>query len=115
MHDTSRFALCTNARVLIKKISLKETAKTHIYVAWGMVKIIFHAGSVMHTCSQSGQGTRNQASLQSTQIILGKKGRRMTKVKSDMPPMLRLLEHGEFHPGLLRPLKGVSSSEPSRE
>ena len=39
----------------------------------------------------------------------------MTKVKSDMPPMLRLLEHGEFHPGLLRPLKGVSSSEPSRE
>ena len=39
----------------------------------------------------------------------------MTKVKSEMPPMLHLLEFGEFHPGFLRPLKGVCSSEPTRE
>ena len=39
----------------------------------------------------------------------------MTKVRSEMPPMLRLLEFGEFYPGLLRPLKGVCSSEPCRE
>ena len=39
----------------------------------------------------------------------------MTKVRSEMPPMLRLLEFGEFYPGLLRPLKGVCSSEPTRK
>ena len=38
----------------------------------------------------------------------------MTKVRSEMPPMLHLLEFGEFYPGTLRPLKGVCSSEPSR-
>ena len=39
----------------------------------------------------------------------------MTKMKSEMSPMLNLLEFGEFFPGVLRPLKGVCSSEPSRE
>ena len=39
----------------------------------------------------------------------------MTKMKSEMSPMLNLLEFGEFYPGVLRPLKGVCSSEPSRE
>ena len=39
----------------------------------------------------------------------------MTKVKSEMSPMLHLLEFGEFYPGFLRPLKGVCSSEPTRE
>ena len=36
-------------------------------------------------------------------------------MKSEMPPMLNLLEFGEFYPGLLRPLMGVCSSEPPRE
>ena len=35
----------------------------------------------------------------------------MTKVKSEMVPMLQLLETGQFHPGTLRPLHGVGSSE----
>ena len=39
----------------------------------------------------------------------------MTKMKSDMSPMLDLLKFGEFFPGVLRPLKGVCSTEPSRE
>ena len=39
----------------------------------------------------------------------------VTKMKSEMSPMLNLLEFGEFYPGVLRPLKGVCSSEPSRE
>ena len=42
----------------------------------------------------------------------------MTKVRSEMPPMLHLLEYGVFYPGLLRPLKGAmvcSTSEPSRK
>ena len=38
----------------------------------------------------------------------------MTKMKSEMPPMLNLLEFGEFYPGLLRPLMGVCLSEPTR-
>ena len=37
----------------------------------------------------------------------------MTKMKSEMSPMLNLLEFGEFHPGVLRPLLGVGSSEPT--
>ena len=37
-----------------------------------------------------------------------------TKVKSETLPMLTLLESGEFRPGALRPLRGVSSSEPAR-
>ena len=36
-----------------------------------------------------------------------------TKVKSEVLPVLTLLESGEFHPGTLRPLRGVSSSEPT--
>ena len=36
-------------------------------------------------------------------------------MKSEMAPMLNLLEFGEFYPGFLRPLKGVCSSEPPRE
>ena len=39
----------------------------------------------------------------------------MTKMKSEMSPMLDLLKFGEFYPGILRPLKGVCSTEPSRE
>ena len=35
----------------------------------------------------------------------------MTKVRSEMAPMLQLLETGEFHPGTLRPLHGLGSSE----
>ena len=38
----------------------------------------------------------------------------MTKMKSEMSPMLNLLEFGEFYPGFLRPLMGVCSSEPTR-
>ena len=38
----------------------------------------------------------------------------MTKLKSEMQPMLHLLEFGEFYPGFLRPLLGVSSSEPNK-
>ena len=38
----------------------------------------------------------------------------VTKMKSEMSPMLNLLEFGEFHPGFLRPLLGVSSSEPAK-
>ena len=38
----------------------------------------------------------------------------MTKMKSEMSPMLNLLEFGEFHPGFLRPLLGICSSEPAR-
>ena len=38
----------------------------------------------------------------------------MTKMKSETSPMLNLLEFGEFYPGLLRPLMGVASSEPTR-
>ena len=37
-----------------------------------------------------------------------------TKMKSEMSPMLNLLEFGELHRGLLRPLMGVCSSEPAR-
>ena len=39
----------------------------------------------------------------------------MTKVKSEMLPMLALLESGEFRPGALRPLHGVGSNEPSKK
>ena len=35
----------------------------------------------------------------------------MTKVKSEMLPILSLLEHGEFRPGTLRQLNGVGSYE----
>ena len=38
----------------------------------------------------------------------------VTKMKSEMSPMLNLLEFGEPHPGFLRPLLGVCSSEPAR-
>ena len=38
----------------------------------------------------------------------------MTRMKSEMSPMLNLLEFGEFHTGLLRPLLGICSSEPAR-
>ena len=34
-------------------------------------------------------------------------------MKSEMSPMLNLLEFGEFHPGVSRPLLGVGSSEPT--
>ena len=39
----------------------------------------------------------------------------MTKMKSETSPMLNLSEFGEFHPGLLRPLLGIGSSEPARK
>ena len=35
----------------------------------------------------------------------------LTKVRSDMEPLLRLLESGHFYPGSLRPLKGVAWNE----
>ena len=37
----------------------------------------------------------------------------VTRMKSAMSPMLNLLEFGEFHPGVLRPLLGVGPSEPT--
>ena len=38
----------------------------------------------------------------------------MAEMKSEMSPMLNLLEFGEFRPGFLRPLLGICSSEPAR-
>ena len=35
----------------------------------------------------------------------------LTKIKSDMGPILALLEAGRFQPGLPRPLKGLASRE----
>ena len=35
----------------------------------------------------------------------------LTKIKSDMGPILSLMETGSFRPGLLRPLKGLASAE----
>ena len=35
----------------------------------------------------------------------------LTKIKSEMGPILPLLENGRFQPGLLRPLKGRASQE----
>ena len=35
----------------------------------------------------------------------------LTKIKSEMGPILSLLETGGFQPGLLRPLKGLASIE----
>ena len=35
----------------------------------------------------------------------------LTKIKSEMGPISALLESGSFHPGLLRPLRGVASKE----
>ena len=35
----------------------------------------------------------------------------LTKLKSEMGPIPSLLETGRFQPGLLRPLKGLASSE----
>ena len=37
----------------------------------------------------------------------------MAGMKSVMSLMLNLLEFGEFHPGVSRPLLGVGSSEPT--
>ena len=38
----------------------------------------------------------------------------LTKVKSDMVPLLRLMESGCYNPGVLRPLRGISSNETLR-
>ena len=35
----------------------------------------------------------------------------LTKVRSDMVPLLRLLESGRFNPGSSRPLKGLARRE----
>ena len=35
----------------------------------------------------------------------------LTKIRSEMGPILALLETGRFQPGLLRPLKGLASRE----
>ena len=35
----------------------------------------------------------------------------LTKIKSEMGPILSLMEHGSFYPGSLRPLRGVSWKE----
>ena len=35
----------------------------------------------------------------------------LTKLRSEMGPILALLETGRFQPGLLRPLKGLASRE----
>ena len=35
----------------------------------------------------------------------------LTKIKSEMGPILALLETGRFQPGLLRPQKGLASRE----
>ena len=35
----------------------------------------------------------------------------LTKVKSDMVPLLRLMESGTYAPGVLSPLKGLPSYE----
>ena len=35
----------------------------------------------------------------------------LTKLRSEMGPILTLLETGRFQPGTLRPLKGVASRE----
>ena len=38
----------------------------------------------------------------------GNRGGGLTRLHSDMPPLLRLLESGHFIPGSLRPLKGAA-------
>ena len=38
----------------------------------------------------------------------------LTKVKSDMVPLLRLMESGHYNPGVLRPLRGISFDESFR-
>ena len=38
----------------------------------------------------------------------GNRGGGLTRLHSDMPPLLRLLESGHFNPGSLPPLKGVA-------
>ena len=35
----------------------------------------------------------------------------LTKLRSEMGPIMALLETGRFQPGLLRPLKGLASRE----
>ena len=35
----------------------------------------------------------------------------LTKLRSEMGPIMTLLETGRFQPGTLRPLKGVASRE----
>ena len=42
---------------------------------------------------------------------LGDPAGKLTKVKSDMIPLRRVLESGACRQGILRPLQGVTSSE----
>ena len=35
----------------------------------------------------------------------------LTKLRSEIPPLLRLLESGAYNPGILRSLKGISLNE----
>ena len=86
--------------------------------AWGTVQmVVFACGPFLETIAPYESSNRKSEDKELDNIYwspgTGNPADGMTRMKSEMSPMLNLLEFGEFHPGVLRPLLGVGSSEPT--
>ena len=65
------------------------------------------------TCFPSVQQLLEDGELETVYWLPGVKNPAdgLTKLRSEMGPIMTLLETGRFQPGILRPLKGLASSE----
>ena len=82
--------------------------------AWGTVQmVVFASGPFLETIAPYESSNRKSEDKELDNIYwlpgTGSPADGMTRMKSEMSPMLNLLEFGAFHPGVLRPLLGVSS------
>ena len=79
--------------------------------------VVFASGPFLETIAPYESSNRKSEDKELDNIYwlpgTGNPADGMTRMKSEMSPMLNLLEFGEFHPGVLRPLLGVGSSEPT--
>ena len=79
--------------------------------------VVFASGPFLETIAPYESSNRKSEDKELDNIYwlpgTGNPAEGMTRMKSEMSPMLNLLEFGEFHPGVLRPLLGVGSSEPT--